>query len=66
MGGLSGDPRDANLALEALRLFAQDWERLGAKIALSAAPAVNVDGLLFVNHRGSDRTARHLGGAPGQ
>ncbi len=66
VGGLSGDRRDANLALEALRLFAQDWERLGVKIALSAAPAVNVDGLLFFNHRGADQPARNLGGAPGQ
>ena len=60
VGGLAGDPDDAALSLEALRLFAQDRDRLGVKISLSAAPAVNVDGLT-----GADRPPRNLDGGDG-
>ena len=49
VGGLSGDPRDAALCVEAVRLFAQDRDRLGVKIAVNAAPAANPDGIAGVD-----------------
>ena len=57
VGGLSGDPGDAALCVEALRLFAQDRDRLGVKIAVNAAPAANPDGVA-----GVDDPARGLSG----
>ena len=57
VGGLSGDPRDAALAAQALRFFAADQDRLGVKIALNASPAVNLDGIA-----GLDGPPRDLSG----
>ncbi len=57
VGGLSGDPRDAALCVEAVRLFAQDRDRLGVKIAVNAAPEANTDGI-----SGIDDPARDLSG----
>ena len=60
VGGLSGDPRDAALCVEAVRLFAQDRERLGVKIALNAAPAAAPDGIAGVDHPARDLSGNGL------
>ena len=45
VGGLSGQPDDVDLALEALKHYADAGERLTSAIALSAVPCGNPDGL---------------------
>ena len=45
LGGLSGRPGDANLALHALELYAGGGDGLALRIGLSAVPCVNPDGL---------------------
>ncbi len=45
VGGLSGRPDDAAIAVRALRLFAEAGERLSQSIALSAVPCGNPGGL---------------------
>ncbi len=57
VGGLSGDPGDAALCVEVVRLFAQDRDRLGVKIAVNAAPTANLDSIA-----GVDDPARDLSG----
>ena len=46
VGGLSGQPEDVSLALEALRVFAESDSGLPDRVALSAVPCVNIDGLM--------------------
>ncbi len=60
VGGLSGDPRDAALCVEAVRLFAQDRDRLGVKIAVNAAPAANPDGIAGVDYPPRDLSGTGL------
>ena len=45
VGGLSGLPSDAELALRALELYAGGGDGLALRIGLSAVPCVNPDGL---------------------
>ena len=45
IGGLSGDKADVDLALHALELFAGGGDALSLRIALSAVPCANPDGL---------------------
>lgn len=45
IGGLSGYKEDVDLALRALELYAGGGDSLGLRVALSAAPCANPDGL---------------------
>ena len=45
VGGFSGQPDDASIALDALRQFAEAGERLSSRIALSAVPCADPGGL---------------------
>ena len=45
VGGLSGDKADVDMALHALELFAGGGDALSLRIALSAVPCANPDGL---------------------
>ncbi|MCH7745556.1 MAG: glycoside hydrolase family 88 protein, partial [Chloroflexi bacterium] len=47
LGSLSGRQEDAVLAIDVLRLFAANGRNLSDKIALSAVPCVNLDGLIM-------------------
>jgi len=45
VGGLSGEEADVNMALHGLELFASGGDALSLRIALSAVPCANPDGL---------------------
>ena len=45
VGGLSGSPADVDLALHALELYAGGGDGLALRVALSAVPCANPDGL---------------------
>ena len=45
VGGLSGNPGDVDLALHALELYAGGGDGLALRVALSAVPCANPDGL---------------------
>ena len=47
LGSLSGRQEDVVLALDVLRLFSANGRSLSDKIALSAVPCVNMDGLIM-------------------
>ena len=49
IGGLSGQPADASLAIEGLQLVAAAGESLSARVALSAVPCANPGGLALLN-----------------
>ena len=61
VGGLSGRPADVDMALHALELYAGGGDGLALRIALSAVPCGNPDGLRL--ERGPENGA---GGNPGQ
>ena len=59
IGGLSGDKADVDMALHALELFAGGGDALSLRIALSAVPCANPDGL-----RLNDGPGNGAGGNP--
>ena len=61
VGGLSGGPADVDLALHALELYVGGGDGLGLRVALSAVPCTNPDGLRM--GRGPENGA---GGNPGR
>lgn len=61
IGGLSGQADDVNLALRALELYAGGGDALALRIALSAVPCANPDGL--AQNAGPENGA---GGLPGR
>ena len=53
IGGLSGDDADVDMALRALELFAGGGDTLSLRIALSAVPCANPDGLRLMTSTGN-------------